>query len=229
MVASMGFQRGESIRVVHPLFQVEGGGSIPTSPLQLRFEQVASNFAASLNEEWHSVLPYIPVFHIQIAFGAFFNDVCYAVAMFGRPVARTICDKGWLELRRMAIANDAPKNTATRMLSWMVREVSKMCPDVVKIISYQDSEHHKGTIYKAQGWTPVKMEHSPVNWGGTAQKKKPPTRSRRTKILKSTKIRWERNLKIRDSNNVQQKGKTNAELTQCPSDFFYCQNQIDLI
>ena len=28
-------QCGERIRVVHPLFQVEGGGSIPTSPLQL--------------------------------------------------------------------------------------------------------------------------------------------------------------------------------------------------
>ena len=187
--------RGDCIRVVHPLFQVEGGGSIPTSPLQFHFERVTGKFAAEMNAAVHSVLPSIPVFHIQIAFGAFFNGRCYAVAMFGRPVARTICGLGWLELRRMAITDDAPKNTASRMLSWMVREVTKMRPDVVKLISYQDTEHHTGTIYKAQGWHPVDMKHSPVNWGGAAQTKTAPSRKRETKILKAPKIRWERDLK----------------------------------
>ena len=185
---------GESIRVVHPLFQTEGGGSIPTSPLQLQFGRISADVAANLNAEWHSVLPYIPVFHIEIAFGAIFENKFYAVGMFGRPVARTICDAGILELRRMAIAQDSPKNTASRMLAWMVREIVKLRPDIRRVISYQDTSIHKGTIYKAQGWDPVDMSSSPVNWGGEAQTKTPPSRERNGKVLCAPKIRWERSL-----------------------------------
>jgi len=186
---------GESIRVVHPLFPTEGGGSTPTSPLQFHFGRISAELAATLNSEWHSVLPYIPIFHIEIAFAAIFSNVFYAVAMFGRPVARTICDSGILELRRMAIAPDAPKNTASRMIAWMVKEVAKMRPDIRKLISYQDTSIHRGTIYKAQGWIPVDMSSSPVNWGGAAQTKTPPSRTRNGKVLKAPKIRWERTLR----------------------------------
>jgi hypothetical protein len=56
------------------------------------------------------------------------------------------------ELRRFAIAPDAPKNTASRLLSVMVRFIRKNRPHVVKLISYQDTEVHVGTIYKASGW-----------------------------------------------------------------------------
>ena len=48
-----------------------------------------------------------------------------------------------------AIASDAPKYTATRMLSIMVKRIKKEFPDIVRLISYQDTEVHKGTIYKA--------------------------------------------------------------------------------
>ena len=168
------------------------GVSIPTPPLQ--FRRIANKDGALLNARWHSVLPNIPVFHIQIAFGAFLGEECCGVSLWGRPVARTICDRGWLELRRMALSIEAPKNTASKMIGWMVRELRKLRPDIVKCISYQDTQHHKGTIYKASGWKAVDMKSSPVNWGGNAQTKTPPSRKRATKILKAPKVRWEKDL-----------------------------------
>jgi hypothetical protein len=57
-----------------------------------------------------------------------------------------------LELRRLAIAPDAPRNTATRMLAIMVREIRKLRPEVVNLVSYQDTEVHTGGIYKGAGW-----------------------------------------------------------------------------
>jgi hypothetical protein len=51
----------------------------------------------------------------------------------------------------MAIADDAPKNTASRMIGWMLRELRKT-GEYTKAISYQDTAVHAGTIYKASGW-----------------------------------------------------------------------------
>jgi hypothetical protein len=171
-------------------YQQEIGGSIPTSPLQFRFVDVPGKLAMELNARWHSVLPYIPFMHIQHAYGAYFEGRPYAVAVWGRPVARMLCNKGILELRRMAIAPTAPKNTASRMLAWMVRELKRARPDVIQFISYQDTEHHKGTIYKAAGWYPVETT-GPINWDGSAQTNKPASRPRTGIILKAPKIRWQ--------------------------------------
>jgi hypothetical protein len=182
---------GDSTIGSTPALLADSGGSNPTSPLQLHFERIPNKTAVKANQEWHSILPSIPVFHVQIAYGAFYEERLYAVALWGRPVARTICGLGYLELRRMAINSDAPKNTASRMLAWMAKNIVRIRPDIVKLISYQDTSHHKGTIYKAAGWTPVDRSASPVNWGGASQTCKPPTRERSTKLLMAPKIRWE--------------------------------------
>jgi hypothetical protein len=57
-----------------------------------------------------------------------------------------------MELKRMAISDDAPKNTASRMISYMVRDIRKGFPSVPRLISYQDPAVHSGTIYRASGW-----------------------------------------------------------------------------
>ena len=112
---------GESIRVVHPLFPVEGGGSIPTSPLQLHVGEVSVVKAIDLNALWHSRLPNVIRGNIDrnrhsICFAAEHAGTFYASAIWSSPVAGDLLTKGefWLELRRFAIANDAPKNTASR-------------------------------------------------------------------------------------------------------------------
>ena len=86
------------------------------------------------------------------AYHAHHGGVTYAVALWNSPSARTL-PKDWIELRRMACAPDAPKNTASRFLAWMVKHLRAHHPQHTRAISYQDTEVHTGTIYKASGWT----------------------------------------------------------------------------
>jgi hypothetical protein len=48
---------GEGVTVAYPLFQEEGGGSIPTSPLQFEIMEIDIHRAQKLNSLWHSRLP----------------------------------------------------------------------------------------------------------------------------------------------------------------------------
>ena len=52
----------------------------------------------------------------------------------------------------MACAPDVPRNTCSRFLAWMVRWFRRECPERERCISYQDTEVHHGTIYKAANW-----------------------------------------------------------------------------
>lgn len=179
-------QSGESIRVVHPLFQEERGGSIPTSPLQFEILQMPVKVALGLNREWHSRLPELTNWQACWAYGAVFDGIYYATAIWGHPVARAYNDKGYAELRRMAICDNAPANTASRMLRVMRLSIKKNFPGFVKLISYQDTEVHAGTIYKAAGW---KVGGTKKNIGTGWQ-----TRNRPAMQSASDKIRWEYDL-----------------------------------
>ena len=85
-------------------------------------------------------------------FGAKYDVKYYAVAWWSKPVARKLNNKGLIELRRLAIHQDAPKFTATRMLSRMRKQIKIEFPEISKCISYQDTDVHSGTIYKADNW-----------------------------------------------------------------------------
>lgn len=182
--------RGESIRAMRPLFQAGEGGSIPTSPLQLWLETVDFPVARDLNKLWHSRLPRIgdpvAVMRDGLHYVATFNDTAYAAAIWTHPVNRDLPQDTWLELRRLAIAPDAPKNTASRLLGVMARLVKKSRPELVRLVSYQDMGVHTGTIYRAAGWeaTTVKRFSSWTNG----------TRSRPDDQAKSDKQRWEKSV-----------------------------------
>ena len=178
--------RAGDVRVAYPLFQAEGGGSIPTSALQLRFEVIDRTTMEQLNQKWHSRLPkFRTACKCQAYYGAEFDGLWYAVAAWSQPVARMLPQE-WMELRRLAIADDAPKNTATRMLAWMVRDIKKRFPDVPRVVSYQDTEVHAGTIYKAAGWTATNIDA-----GGEWSR---PSRLRNAVQSGSPKQRWELDL-----------------------------------
>jgi hypothetical protein len=147
---------GESIRVVHPLFHEEGGGSTPTSPLQLHMGWMNVDTAIRLNETWHSRMPEFtsPPEKCK-AIGAEYRGIYYAVSIWSDPVARRLNWTGRYELRRFAIAPDAPKNTASRMLRVMRLLIAQKRRDVKILMSYQDKESHLGTIYRAAGWIEV--------------------------------------------------------------------------
>jgi len=179
------------VQVAHPLFfQVEGGGSTPTSTLQLRFEKCSIRRAIELNGSWHSVLPKVDESNIlrntrQICYTAQFDGIDYATAIWTSPVARMLNNIPRLELRRLAIGADAPKNTATRMIGWMRSDVKKRWPELIQLVSYQDMTHHEGTIYKASGWT-----QSIISEGGEWAV---PSRHRKTVQSAAKKQRWEWN------------------------------------
>ena len=169
---------GDGVRVAQPLFPVDGQGSIPMSPLQLKFEQCGIKCAIELNKLWHSRMPELNYQvslwgGISIAYVAEFKNYSFAVSIWTRPIAANRMKHGTkiLELRRMAIADDAPKNTASRFISWMVKDIKKLMPDIIKLISYQDTYVHTGTIYKASGWK-IGSKSNYIPWTEHTDKRK---------------------------------------------------------
>tara|TARA_R100001443_G_C3353570_1_gene177366 strand:- start:842 stop:1462 length:621 start_codon:yes stop_codon:yes gene_type:complete len=179
---------GDSVVVAQPLFQVEGQGSIPMSSLQLHIQEIPVEEAVSMNELWHSRLPVItnPYSAHTICFGAVYKNCFFASAIWTDPIARSYNGTGRLELRRFAIANSAPKQTASRMLSIMTKIIRKKFPEIWMLISYQDTAVHKGTIYKASGW----------EVGGQKKNIKSGWNSRKRNDMQSSadKIRWEKKI-----------------------------------
>lgn len=176
--------------VAPSLFQTESGGSIPTSPLQFRIEIIKVQLACQLNQKWHSRLPLIHWSNVvrnthYVCFGAKYDERWYAVGIWSSPVAQNRFKDGkqMLELRRLAICGDSPKNTATRMIAIMIRMIQRKFPDVKRLISYQDTEVHLGTIYKAGGWK-VSGESKGISW--TTK-----NRQRNKEQTLAKKIRWE--------------------------------------
>lgn len=185
----------DSVREAWPLFQEAGGGAIPTSTLQLHVYEISVERAASLNAYWHSVLPDTCRGNLlrnkRTAFyGAEYSGRFYAVSIWTDPVAANRLTNGWkaLELRRMAIAPDAPRYTASRMLAIMTRLLRRKFPDVQRLLSYQSVEHHNGTIYKAAGWLPVGASEF-MEWSNSES-----GRTRAAPQITSDKVRWELSL-----------------------------------
>ena len=195
----------DSIRVLHPLFHAGDGGSTPTSALHARhlvFESCPKPHAVALVRAWHSRLPNCQAGPWTHAFRGHFQDRTYAVALWNNPSGRCL-PRHWRELRRMACSQDSPRNTASRFLAWMVRWFKQHEPECEKLISYQDTSVHKGTIYKAAGWIPAHTTTDRVR-----DRSKPRAGTQRmyrwningANADKVSKVRWE----IACSNNVRE-------------------------
>ena len=178
---------GGSSMVEQLTFQLEEGGSIPTSPFQFKIKEMSARGACILNSRWHSRLPVLPWSnvvrsHLYVCYGAMFNNEWWAVGIWSSPVNQAFDMDSVLELRRMAIAPEAPKNTASRMIKIMIALIRKRLPTITRLISYQDTEVHKGTIYKASGWENITVvTYRPWN----------KTRQRDNEQSTADKIRWE--------------------------------------
>ena len=188
----MGSECGDGAVVAYPLFQAEDGGAIPTSPLQLTIRECDIPFALEQNRKWHSRMPLLAQASItlnpdRICFSADYDGKCYAVAIWTTPIAANRIagePREMLELRRLAICADAPKNTASRMIGIMARMIKKAYPRVKRLMSYQDTGVHTGTIYKAAGWIAVRQSDF-ISWGNHTKRK---TEDQST----APKVRWER-------------------------------------
>jgi len=191
---------GDGVRVAQPLFPVEGQGSIPMSPLQFRIDMVGIVEAEKLNKLWHSRLPiYKSGFCLKakLCFAASYRNVYFAVAIWDNPSARMLNHVTNLELKRFAISDDAPKNTASRMLKIMCSIIKKELPEIKTLISYQDVEVHRGTIYRAAGWRPVHFHKGGSWYRPNSKNQKTNTPRTRPDLNKAVgaKIRWERQIR----------------------------------
>lgn len=176
--------------VLQPLFYDKSSHFYALSPKQLDVEMINVHKACKLNAEWHSRFPIIKWGNVvrnkrSACFQAHDRDIIYAVAIWSSPVAANRLKDGdkMLELRRMAIAEYAPKNTATFMLSKMREWIFSNFEEIETLISYQDVEAHHGTIYKADNWTQASKSKTP-EWNNEK-------RFRAKAQSNSEKIRWE--------------------------------------
>ena len=173
------------------LFQTTDDGLNPISALHLTLQKIDVHTACRLNGLWHSRLPYIHWSNIvrnkhYICYGARFNnDQLYAIAIWSSPVAgnRMKNANTILELRRFAINSYAPKNTGSRILALMRKQIKKDLPEIKTLISYQDTESHVGTIYKAANWQAV-AKNNGQSWTNNK-------RIRNIEQSTAAKIRWE--------------------------------------
>jgi hypothetical protein len=123
----------------------------------------------------------------KVCYAAEYANRYIASAIWTDPVAANRFTDGHLllELRRMAISPQAPKNTASNMIAWMVRDIKRRFPELLRLISYQDSCAHSGTIYKASGWVACDSASTLVDWNVNG-------RTRVENQSKAPKIRWEK-------------------------------------
>lgn len=136
-------------RLLMPLFP--GDDKKPCKASQMVVQPCPVSIARQCNAMWHSRLPHTQSGPWKLAFAASYGGVIYGVALWHNPSARML-PGDWLELRRLAIAPDAPHCTASFMLGKMSKWIKANMPDVPRLISYQDMDVHRGTIYKAAGW-----------------------------------------------------------------------------
>lgn len=168
----------------------------PPNTTQLTIKEIKPKIAQRLNQLWHSKLPNIPESNIQrnthkICYAINHNNETIGVAIWTSPVAQNRFKNGKtiLELRRLALSPKCPKNTASKTISQMTKHIRKKFPEITRLISYQDTSVHTGTIYKASNWKPAT----------TTQFKTWTTRKKRHKDQATgEKIRWEYQLKKED-------------------------------
>jgi len=164
--------------------------SPPSSPTQFNVKETNVHLACKLNKLWHSRLPRIHWSNVvrskkHVCYGLFYEGLCWAVSIFSSPISQSFDGDIVLELRRYAIKEGAPKNTASWGLGKMIKLIRDKWSDVEKLISYQDTAVHSGTIYRALNWTAVATTKF-RSWGV----------SRKRGIDQATgdKIRWEYNI-----------------------------------
>ena len=170
------------------------------SPTELEIRVIGAKSACDLNAKWHSRFPLIDWSNVvrnkySICYLAENKGIPFAVAIWSSPIAANRLKDGdkLLELRRMAISDDSPKNTATWMLSQMRKDIELRFPEIIRLISYQDTEVHHGTIYKAANWTAVSASKEGLSWQDTRERSKAQSTA--------SKVRWELQLKKRGQVN----------------------------
>lgn len=117
-----------------------------------------------------------------------YKEAIIGVGIWSSPVAQNRMRDGKriLELRRLALSDVCPKNTASRVISKMIKLIKIKSPEIIKLVSYQDANVHSGTIYKAANWK-MAGQVPLMDWNTE-------TRKRNELQSNASKIKWEYSL-----------------------------------
>ena len=181
------------VRALEPLF---GEPSVlAVSAKQLVLEVVPVEWVRQLNFDWHSQLPELGGLafgDLRVGHALTFDGGVYGVAMWTRPIAANRMahrSDHLVELRRLAIPDYAPKYAASRMLGQMARWFRRERPDVCRLLSYQMTDVHSGTIYKASNWSPARRQPADERMQNRSWSYH--TKTKAVDVSTATTVRWE--------------------------------------
>lgn len=146
---------GGGVVVTQQTFQSEDGGSIPTSPHQLLIRKGKFSEFSELLKNYHYKSSKIGggiSHHLVLEY----EKRVYGGIVIGKMRHANKYDEKAVELRRMVLHPDCPKNTASYFLSktiWWLKNNT----DVSVVLTFADQTvGHKGTCYKAANFVFVK-------------------------------------------------------------------------
>jgi hypothetical protein len=147
---------GVSLMAEQLVIQLDGGGSTPTTPLQIPLKRCVLRVV-----EWSTIAPLLREFHyrkdsiggsIRYCFGLYFDGWLIGGAAVGDPRHAEAYGGTRFEiteLRRLCCHQLAPKNTESYFIGKILWWLGKYTP-YKSVLSYADtSVGHVGTIYKA--------------------------------------------------------------------------------
>ena len=141
---------GDSLVAKQQTFQFEKGGSIPTSPLQLRIKECRFRDIRHIFEKYHYKGGNMGG-GITLCIGVYYKDDYLAGAVIGKPRHNKKYSDGYkcVEIRRMACVDELPKNSESWLLAKIIWWLKKHT-NIDRVISYSDqSVGHRGIIYRA--------------------------------------------------------------------------------
>jgi len=139
----------------------------------------------------HHYLGYSPP-GARLRIAVYYDGRCVGGMLFGRPIARNIDQWTTLELTRMYLLDECPRNSESRCLGQAAKMIRQMFPEVKQLIAYSDPSYgHQGTIYKAAGWVFDGM----TTGGAWIRSDGAPRRNKAT----SPKLKWVKDLSRRES------------------------------
>jgi len=88
-------------------------------------------------------------------------------AVWGKPVARMEDQENTVELLRFWTADSTPKNTESKALGKMMRDMENLGYE--RVIAYASTgQGHEGTIYRATNWKEVNRTKRTQTWENRA-------------------------------------------------------------
>lgn len=149
---------GDSLMAEQLSFQIEEGGSIPTSPLQ-NFNYRVEKIPTVLGKEFVKKYHYSHGIHNgPMCYGLLNGNDLIGVLAFATPCSEAVCasvfgiehKRSVTELHRLVLLDEVPKNAESWFISRVLRQFKKDRPNYNAVLSFADAtQGHIGVIYQA--------------------------------------------------------------------------------